>query len=237
MRLVIEHMDWTCDAHTLCDEMIHYCINVHRIGDGAEVTISDGAGKMARFVLVSSEGQWQAKRVGEVLATTNIAPVSVFFGLPKGDKLDRVVRQLSELGVDQLVLVRMSRNVVVLDGPRLTKRIERLRRVATEAARQSQRSSILNILGPMDFSEALQLSKTFTHALFCEPTALQLMPSMQADDRCCIFVGPEGGFAPTECERMSTEGITGVLLGQTVLRTETAAIVAATTALARLSYL
>ena len=237
MRLVIEHIDWTCDPHPLSNEIVHYCVNVHRIAEGAEIIISDGAGKMASFVLTASEGQWQAQRVGDILASTNIAPVSVFFGLPKGDKLDRVVRQLSELGIEQLVLVRMSRNVVVLDGPRLTKRIERLRRVANEAARQSQRSSILKILGPIDFSEALQLSKTFSHALFCEPTASQLMPAMQKDDRCCIFVGPEGGFAPTECARMSAEGVIGVLLGKTVLRTETAAIVAATTALSRLSYL
>jgi 16S rRNA (uracil1498-N3)-methyltransferase len=237
MRLVIEAMNWTCETHRLSEEMVHYCINVHRISDGARLVISDGAGKESTFVLVSSEGQWLAQRDGEVHETSNIAPVSVFFGLPKGDKLDRVVRQLSELGIAQLILVRMSRNVVVLDGARLDKRIERLRRVATEAARQSQRSRILDIVGPIDFSDALELSKGFTHALFCEPSASDPMPAMQADHRCGIFVGPEGGFSPAECEQMSANGVLAVQLGRTVLRTETAALVAATTALSRLNFL
>ena len=237
MRLVIEHIDWSRDTHALTTELVHYCINVHRIPDGGALTISDGAGKTADFVLVSSEGQWLAKRVGKILASSNIAPISVCFGLPKGDKLDRVVRQLSELGIEQLILVRMARNVVVLEGARLAKRIERLRRIATEAARQSQRSALLEILGPMDFSEALQYAKTFTHALYCEPTKTRSMPAMQSEESCCIFVGPEGGFATAECQDMSAQGVIGVHLGRTVLRTETAAIVAATTALTRLNYL
>ena len=234
---MIADIDWTHKTHTLSAETIHYCINVHRTPIGSTVLVSDGAGRQAHFELSSRDGRWCVDRVSDIATSSNIAPITIFFGLPKGDKLDRVVRQLSELGIEKLILVRMERNVVVLEGPRLNKRIERLRRIATEAARQSGRSSILEIVAPVDFSEALRFASALDHALFCHPTAEHSMPAMETEQRCGIFVGPEGGFSPAECQQLIDGGIQGVILGQTVLRTETAAIVAATTALARLHYL
>lgn len=237
MRLVIEDIDWTTQTHTLSPNSVHYCINVHRTPEGSTLLISDGAGRQAHFELLSRDGLWCVDRVSDITSSSNIAPITIFFGLPKGDKLDRVVRQLSELGIEKLILVKMERNVVVLEGPRLNKRIERLKRVATEAARQSGRSSILEIVAPIDFSKALRFVKDLDHALFCHPTADGSMPTMQMGQTCGIFIGPEGGFSSGECQRLIDEEIKGVLLGQTVLRTETAAIVAATTALGRLRYL
>ena len=237
MRVVCRTIDWTVEAQSLPEDLIHYCVNVHRAQSGLHVVISDGGGKEATFELVESEGTWTVRRLTDVLETENIAPITVFYGLPKGDKLDRVVRQLSELGIARLVLLKMSRNVVTLDEKRSAKRLERLRRVATEAARQSERTTILDIDGIYSFEAGLELARDYDHSFFCHPAASGHMPSVSRMLRCALFVGPEGGLTEHECSLMTNMGIQAIRLGPTILRTETAAVTAAAVALCRLNLL
>ena len=91
----------------------------------------------------------------------------------------------------------MERNVVVLDGPRRDKRLERLRRVATEAARQSERSSLLTISGPVSFQDAINMAQQQDRVFFCQPGVETVIPMLDADSACALFVGPEGACPPT----------------------------------------
>lgn len=234
IRLLIKDINWHDEIQVLSAEHVRYCVQVHRLQPGASIMVSDGCGSRAECLLESNEGQWQIKRVSELSHDDNIAPITVFFGIPKGDKLDRVVRQLSELGINELILVKMERNVVVLDGARRDKRLERLRRVAAEAARQSERSSLLTIDGPISFQDAIDVAQQRDRIFFCQPGAERKIPVMDDDSTCAVFVGPEGGLSTTENEKLEMAGFLGVHLGQTVLRTETAAVVAATAVLCRL---
>ncbi|MGB0648099.1 MAG: RsmE family RNA methyltransferase [Bradymonadia bacterium] len=234
IRLLVKDINWQAAVHVLSPQQIRYCIQVHRLQSGSSITVSDGCGHSAQCLLEQNEGQWRLKRLSELHHENNIAPITVFFGVPKGDKLDRVVRQLSELGISELVLVKMERNVVVLDGSRRDKRLERLRRVATEAARQSERSSLLTITGPISFQDAIDMAQQQNRVFFCQPGAKTLIPTMATDTACAVFVGPEGGLSVTENQSLEAAGFLGINLGQTILRTETAAVVAATTVLCRL---
>ena len=232
MRIIFHGLDWSQEEHQLTAERLHYCVHVHRMQCGDQLYVSDGAGRGAIFELSLSESKYYLKQMTEADEQDNIAPIRLFFGMPKGDKLDRVVRQLSELGIAELCLVRFERNVVRLEGSRLDKRLERLKRIATEAARQSERSSVMKISGAYSIREALDL--THPSAFFLDPTSDLSLPNLEMNDPVDLFVGPEGGFSPSERTTMSDYGLMNARVGETILRTETAAIVACTAALSRM---
>ena len=232
MRIVFPGLDWSQKEHQLTAERLHYCVHVHRMQSGDQVYVSDGAGRGALFVLFLRDDQYYLKQMTETDEQDNIAPVRLFYGIPKGDKLDRVVRQLSELGIAEICLVRFERNVVKLEGPRLEKRLERLKRIATEAARQSERSSVMTISGVYDIRDALEL--THPSGFFLDPTSHQSLPNLETNDPVDLFVGPEGGFSTSERTTMTKFGLRDARVGETILRTETAALVACTVALSRM---
>ena len=147
MRIIIADIDWTLSIQPLPDNMVHYCVNVHRQIAGNCLIISDGAGQEAEFTLLLQSDHWQIERKSKVYRSDNVIPITLFCGLPKGDKLDRVTRQASELGIAKVVLLKMSHNVVQLEGKKAAKRLARLERVALEAARQSERSRVLELTG------------------------------------------------------------------------------------------
>jgi 16S rRNA (uracil1498-N3)-methyltransferase len=122
------------------------------------------------------------------------------------------VQKLTELGIDEIVLLApTSRSVVRWDAGRANKNLERLRSVAREASMQSRRVWLPKI----DSGVALtQLSGAF----IADPNGVALDASHRT-----LAIGPEGGFADEELN--AGQGL--VSLGETVLRAETAAISAA----------
>ena len=237
MRIIFEQIDWSLQKQVLPDPLAHYCTHVHRKVDGSQLQISDGAGKEALFTLLRVADEWRIQRSGKVLTARNLAPISLFCGLPKGDKLDRITRQASELGIREIIILKMARNVVQLDENRATKRLERLARVAVEAARQSERSDVLLIKGVLSFKEGIERALALSNAFFFHPKQPTALPSLTSHESCGLFVGPEGGFTAAECEQFADAGIIGAHLGQTILRTETASIIGIASALARMNRL
>ena len=237
MRIIIEDIDWSQAIQPLPATMVHYCVHVHRQIAGCRLVISDGAGQEAEFTLLQQSDNWQIERNTEVIQSSNVVPITLFCGLPKGDKLDRVTRQASELGIAEIVLLKMSRNVVQLDGTKAAKRLARLERVALEAARQSERSRVLKLSGVYEFSEGIQQAISLDNAFYFHPGRSEILPSLDPTRSCGIFVGPEGGFSETECDQMTDAGIVRAHLGHTILRTETASIAGIVAALSKMGHL
>jgi len=150
--------------------------------------------------------------------------------LPKGrHKTDLIVRQTTEVGVDHVRFVATERSNAVLRDDRVTDRIERWTRVAREAAAQSRRSIVPSV-GVNDSLDAavdnLPAGCAMLVAWEDEPDMdLNVCIERLAPDQpaVAVFIGPEGGFSPTECEFLKSAGAKTFRLGSTVLRTETAA--------------
>jgi 16S rRNA (uracil1498-N3)-methyltransferase len=132
---------------------------------------------------------------------------------PKGDRLEWLVQKCTEVGVARLVLVDAERSVVRWDPDRAAKQLDRLRRIAAEAAMQSRRTWLPEVVGPRPAAEVLP------DAAVAEPGG---RPVAARDS--CIAVGPEGGWSAAEVARAGDR----VSLGPNVLRVETAAVVAVT---------
>lgn len=146
---------------------------------------------------------------------------------PKADKLEIIVRMATELGVNEVRGVDSQHVVVRAEAERRARRLQRLTRIAEEAARQSGRADVPAVLDGGALGDALAAAP---------PTAARWIAHERADRRLSdearsngatpeawIAVGPEGGFAPDEVRCAEELGWSAVRLAPSVLRVETAA--------------
>ena len=167
-------------------------------------------------------------------------------GLAKGDKMETVIRHATEVGVAAFVPLSCKRSVVKLDGKKAAAKTERWRAIAKSAAMQSGQARIPKVSEPASVREAASMLAEATAVLVCweeAPETASLREAVYdallatctpaADARIAVVVGPEGGLAEEEVQLLL--GCNGrarlVTLGPSILRTETAGIVAPALAL------
>jgi 16S rRNA (uracil1498-N3)-methyltransferase len=188
---------------------LHHLVRVLRLRDGEVVTVSDGVGA---WRVTELAGGALVPR-GEVQRVEAPQPCTIAAAIPKGDRLEWMVQKLTEVGVTEIVLVHCARSVVRWDGDRAAKQLARLQRVAREAAVQSRRVWLPTLRGPVPFAEAAMIPGV----VLAEPDG---QPGIAAS---AVIIGPEGGFS---AEELSLP-LARLRLVDTVLRVETAAVVAA----------
>jgi 16S rRNA (uracil1498-N3)-methyltransferase len=208
----------------------HHLTAVLRLRDGEIVVAGDGAGQWARCQM--DTGRTVTARtdtgrtptgptlvpVGPVELTARVEPaVTVAFAPVKGDRPEWVVQKLTELGVDRIVPILTARSVVRWEGARAAKSVERLRRVAREAAAQCRRAWLPEVAAVTTLGSLA--------ALTGRPTTLACPGGGPPDlGRPVVAIGPEGGWDEAELEA----GFDTVGLGGNILRAETAAVAAGT---------
>ncbi|MGL5753973.1 MAG: 16S rRNA (uracil(1498)-N(3))-methyltransferase [Paraclostridium sp.] len=165
--------------------------------------------------------------------------IKVYQGLPKGPKMEMILQKLTEVGVDEIILVQTKRTVVKVDDKKEDKKIERWERIIYEAAKQSKRGKIPTLRGVLTFKEALadMSENDFNIAPYENERTKSIKQAIKGVDinNVGIFVGPEGGFEDTEIEAIEEIGGQSVSLGPRILRTETASLVASSIVLYELS--
>ena len=200
-----------------------------RSGDAAEIILR-GARHAARAVEITPERA--LFRLEEALPTTEPRlRVTLFQGLPKGDKLELIVQKAVELGAAAVVPVEMSRCVARMDPKQASRRQERWQRIAREAGKQAGRCLIPEVGAPIPFRHLLEELPAFDAAAvpYEEETAGTLTGfcrSLGGAVRLAVVIGPEGGIAPEEIEALRAAGCCPVTLGPRILRTETAGLAA-----------
>jgi 16S rRNA (uracil1498-N3)-methyltransferase len=184
-----------------------------RMRSGDPMTASDGRGSW-RSAAFQENGVLEP--IGEIVhiplsdRTTTIA-----FSLVKGNKPELVIQKLTEVGVDNIVVLAASRSIVKWDEAKESKAFDRWRRIIREAAMQSHRVRLPSIDGVI--AAGSWLART-------EVTIADFGGSPIAEHHTSIAIGPEGGWTDSEAAGAGQR----IGLGPTVLRAETAAIVAGT---------
>ena len=165
--------------------------------------------------------------------------IKVYQGLPKGPKMEMILQKLTEVGVDEIILVQTKRTVVKVEDKKEDKKIERWERIIYEAAKQSKRGKIPKLRGILSFKEALSdMGKNDLNiAPYENERTKSIKQAIKGQDinNIGIFVGPEGGFEDTEINAIEEIGGQSVSLGPRILRTETASLVASSIVLYELS--
>jgi 16S rRNA (uracil1498-N3)-methyltransferase len=193
------------------------------------VTAADGRGHWREYeVATVTKRELRVVAGSPVVTEPRLVPsVCVAFALTKGHKPDLVVQKLTELGVDRIVLVRAARSVPRWDEARAAAAVDRLERVAREAAQQCRRATLPEVSGleaPADVGARPGL-------VVADPAgAGAAEAALPAGDEWTLAVGPEGGFDPDELAAMPGPRLA---LGPYVLRAETAAIAGAAALCAR----
>lgn len=202
---------------------VHHLLDVLRLQDGDAVAACDGAGSWIPCRLVAARHQGPSGRgrdvhleaSDQVRTSPRARPeITVAFAPTKGDRPEWVVQKLTEVGVDRIVPLRTARSVVRWEGERALKAVDRLRRIAAEAAAQCRRPWLPEVTGLSTLAELSTSSARLCLAQFGGRA-----PSL---DTPVVAVGPEGGWDEEELT-LCTDWVG---LGSTVLRAETAALTA-----------
>jgi 16S rRNA (uracil1498-N3)-methyltransferase len=211
-------------------QLARYVTRVRRLGPGAPLCLFDPeTGLEAEAELVAGPAPEVWCQVGEVRPSGyRPLPVHLLQGLGKADKPDEVIRAATALGVASVRLVQTERSVARLTGERGSGRLERWRRIAVEAARQSGRGDIPALEGPSPLAEALAAvgaARRISLAASAEPLFARVA-GWRGADALALLVGPEGGLDDAERQLAASAGFLPASLGSTTLRTELAGVAA-----------
>lgn len=196
---------------------------VLRLRAGDRVVLFDGRGREARAAIVDLEDGRCAIEAIERVERMRPA-LALVQCVPKGSKLDDIVRMATEIGATAIHLAISERSVPRPDDARAPKQLERLARIAEEAARQSLRADVPAVIAPAPLADVLaRAPQAATRVAFAIDGAP--LEAARADEA-WIAIGPEGGLAPAEIARARALGWAVAKIEGPVLRVETAAPVA-----------
>ncbi|GAA0101276.1 MULTISPECIES: 16S rRNA (uracil(1498)-N(3))-methyltransferase [Paraclostridium] len=210
-----------------------------RIGEELEICDNDNNEYICEITNIDkSQVELNIVEVVDIKRESDLK-IKVYQGLPKGPKMEMILQKLTEVGVDEIILVQTKRTVVKVDDKKEDKKIERWERIIYEAAKQSKRGKIPKLRGVLSFKEALADMKEndFNIAPYENERTKSIKQAIKGVDikNIGIFVGPEGGFEDTEIKAIEEIGGQSVSLGPRILRTETASLVASSIVLYELS--
>lgn len=209
--------------------------DVLRVHPGDRFLATDGVGNE---YLLETERADRQELVARIVDKRTRQPgigraVTLAIAPPKGGRMEIAIEKTVECGIGRIIPLETSRSVVKkLDD---SSRTDRWRRVARSAVAQAGRFYLTEIAPVMTLSEALEDAAGGSILLAHPALTSRSVPSVldgSDADRVTIFVGPEGGFTDEELAEGEKVGAVPVSLGPTRLRTETAAIVAVTLAIA-----
>ena len=235
-RFYVDNLSELNKSVTIEGEDVNHIKNVLRLTVGDSITVSDGSSRDYECVIASISDVVTADIV-DIHDCNAELPVKLrlFQGVPKADKFELIIQKAVELGAAEIIPVMMERTVVKLDDKKQDKKLERYRKIAEAAAKQSRRGIIPEVSSYISFKNAV---KTLTEAddkvkrMILVPYesaegmdyARNIIASAGEYDEIDIFIGPEGGFADSEIELAKQSGASIISLGNRILRTETAGL-------------
>jgi 16S rRNA (uracil1498-N3)-methyltransferase len=232
----------------LTGQDFHYLVRVRRLREGEvfDAVLPDGSAVRVLALSLADNCLTGECLPGELIDETALPPLILFQAMPKGAKLDLIVRQAVEGGIAEIrpfasaySVPRISGEVSPEKGGR-SSRVERWRRIIKEARQQSGSSTATEIAAPCTVEGLLEYWETLKsryarprgiilHPLSGEPLAKGAFHDYLYGnpDLVVLAVGPEGGFSSGEVSRFAAAGFKPLVIGNTILRTETASLYAA----------
>lgn len=203
---------------------------------GEVMTVIDPAAAAYRARITSLEPEQGSCVPFERLQASVESPlrVEVYQSLPEKERFELVMQKLTELGVARIVPLESSHSITLVERDARQKKSHRWSEVVNRAARQCRRAMLPELLPVLSFAEALACaaSAELKLMLYEGGTSWTFTEGIGAfkPQSIALLIGPEGGFSQAEVEQAQAVGFLPVSLGPRILRTETAAIVAATLA-------
>lgn len=207
----------------------HHCVKVLRRQPGDEVEVIDGKGYVYSCRLLEAHPK---HAMVEIISRKEL-PLPWNFNLTIGvaptkhlDRMEWLTEKLVEIGVNRIIPLRGDRS------ERKELKTERLEKIAVSAMKQSLKAAMPQIDEMTPVSTAIRECKaTQRFICYCDDSVERKLLSheLRRGEDVCVLIGPEGDFSPAEVELALANGFIPVSLGDTRLRTETAALFATST--------
>lgn len=209
----------------LSEEESGHCVRVLRLNEGDQILLTDGTGSFYKAAITHAH----PKHCGvELLESWRQAPLWPFYvhiavaPTKNMDRLEWFVEKATEIGIDAISCLNC----------RFSERREiksaRLEKILASAMKQSQKATLPRLEGMVDFKEFV--ARPFEGRKFiahCEEEEKPLLRQLyHPGERALVLIGPEGDFSPEEITLAKSKGFESISLGESRLRTETAALVA-----------
>ncbi len=218
-------------------DLYHHLANVLRFQVGDPIHCSDGKSICIDGHIAAIDKKRIIVTVHRRTGLIGEAPlfVTLIQCLPRGDKMELIVRQTTELGVGAVIPVESDNSQIRLKGKGAEKS-QRWQKVADAAAEQCGRGRIPKVFTPCSLERALDMLGNDTEIVFCyeKENAVGLREKLLQvkSGSIAVLIGPEGGFSQREADLIVDRGGVSVTMGPRILRTETAG----TAALAAIMY-
>ncbi len=234
MQQVFVNADRKTEDHiTITGNDARHLSKVVRLRIGEKLRVSTSEGESFLCETESIDEDRVTVRVLEAVAETELPnKIYLFQAIPKGSRFETVIEKTVELGVFEIIPVAMKHCVVKWDDKKSEAKVRRLQAIAESAAKQSKRSRIPEVKSVMSYREALSYAKSVADVMLFPYENKDGMEATEAalnkvtpGNSVSIFIGPEGGFSDEEYD-LAKESMDVISLGERILRTDTAAIVA-----------
>ncbi|WP_204139867.1 16S rRNA (uracil(1498)-N(3))-methyltransferase [Halomicronema sp. CCY15110] len=225
-RVIVDPAQIQADQLTLTAEQRHYLQRVLRLQSGDRFLALDGQGHLWTAVLQRDATQATLTPIAPEVATTALprSQITLAACLPK-QGFDEVVRQVTELGVHEIVPLVSDRTVLRPSANKL----QRWRRIAAEAGEQCERLTVPTVREPLAWSSWLAQESQDTRLICVARRSAPALLSVGLLSPCPtieIAIGPEGGWTASEVTQALSHGYQAVSLGSSILRAVTASVVA-----------
>ncbi len=217
------------DSIKICGDDAHHMSKVLRLKEDDQVIVCDKCGTDYYCSIKSISKDEIDLWIFKKQASQTEAPlkITLYQGVPKGDKLDTIIQKCVELGAVRIIPVAMKRSVAVIKDKE--KKLVRLQKIASEAAKQCGRAIIPQVDKVMSFREAIEDStpadlKLLPYESESHNSLKAILQGSREAVSVSIFIGPEGGFDESEITLARENGFAIVTLGPRIMRTETAPI-------------
>jgi 16S rRNA (uracil1498-N3)-methyltransferase len=223
---------------TLTAEVAHH-LRVRRIQTGEFFPVFNGKGKVAQAELLSLGGKTGQVQLSDIRTDTHRETpyaITLAQGLAGSDKMDWIVEKAVETGAQIIAPMQCERSILKLtrssDKDRAQKRHAHWEGIIQSACEQCDRTVFATLEPIQTFEAYLKASPKPALKLLLSPDGARSMYSVLMENtpqNIVLMIGPEGGYSPEEEAQADAAGYQIVSLGERVLRTETAGIVAITT--------
>ncbi|EOI03091.1 RsmE family RNA methyltransferase [Enterococcus moraviensis ATCC BAA-383] len=225
------------EHYTITGENYHHIVRVMRMESGQQVFLafSDQLAIIAEIIDITEEAVF-LKEISKEQAEKELpVNVTIACGYPKGDKLEWVVQKGTELGSHRFIGFPAKASVVKWDSKKLVKKTDRLKKIATEAAEQSHRQFVPDIVLLEKEQELMDVFSRYDKVLIAYEESAKVgersrfataLSELVVGESILIIFGPEGGFSPAEIEKFQEYGGVVCGLGPRILRAETAPLYA-----------
>ena len=208
-----------------------HILRVLRLKPGDTLTLTDGEGMDYDARICRAENRTLTLKITACHRSKTESPLrlTVCCAMLKDKKMDRVIKHLIPLGIQQWVPFFCERAIPTPDAGRLQKRMVRWQAIAAASLKQCGRSCLVTLPSPLPFHQVLESSHGCHHKIiFWEKATTRLtgLAPVPGENSAIMLIGPEGGFTEKEIDMAREKGFQSFSIGPRILRAETAAIAA-----------